>query len=335
MNCPNCGKAVDNGAAFCGNCGTPLQTAAVPPVAAPPTPVTVPGPPNQVPNAAPPTSPIGQVYANQQTPPYQPVQGAMPAYQAVPAAPGVPSYAVATPAQHKDETKAVISLVVGIIGIVGGAIIPILGLLFGGVGIVCGTMAHASRRTLSTLGIIFSTLAVLVGLAMWVYAIKHDPNLQGNSSASAQSASASASLDTPCYSTGFVDKLNITNDSSSCNMTAYNGTTADQSTNAYKVLADQIVTVNASNFNAFAKQALEKDVHDNLSGFTISNEQVGQFADSPAYTINTIDKTNDVAVTEAAVLHPTANGANVFVLVHAMNGSTADLHTLESQWQWK
>jgi hypothetical protein len=42
-----------------------------------------------------------------------------------------------------------------------------------------------------------------------------------------------------------------------------------------------------------------------------------------------------VAVNETAVYHESGNGENIFILVHAINDTHADVKTLESQWQWK
>jgi len=118
-------------------------------------------------------------------------------------------------------------------------------------------------------------------------------------------------------------------------MEAFNGTTVNSSTDAYKIYANTSQTTNAGNFTNLAKAGLEKDIKDNLPGFTLDTEQATQFAGSPAYMVFASDKAQGVAVVEAAVLHQVAVGDNVFILVHAINGSSVDLNTLEAQWQWK
>jgi hypothetical protein len=208
-------------------------------------------------------------------------------------------------------------------------------------GIIMGTMSHSgSKRALSMAGLVLSSLAVLAGLGVWTYAIQHDPALHQQAASStghniSTAAVSASSLTTPCYSAGFADTFNISNDADSCDMEAFNGATLNGSSEIYKVYANTSQTADQSNFTAIAKSALEKDLKDNLPGFTLDNEKVTRFADSSAYVVNSSDQTRHVAVIEAAVLHKVTSGDNVFIMVHAVNGSTADLKTLEAQWQWK
>lgn len=330
MNCPKCHQPTENGAAFCGNCGQPLQAAG--PKAQPA------GPP---PPAPPPMSPIARVINN----PAPGAAGSQPQLTApVPTAPvaagGVPSYAVANPAQHAGETKALLSLLFGVAGLVGALFMALIGLALGVTGIVMGTMSRSSaRRGLSTAGLVVSSLAVLAGLAVWTYAIKNDPRLSQNTKPANHNVTAPAvvasEIKTPCYSAGLTDKFSVSNAADSCDMKAFNGTTMDSSTDAYKIYADTSQIVNPGNYAAVFKSALDKDVKDNLPNFTTDSETVTKFAGSPAYVIKASDKTHDVAVIEAAVLHQVSAGDNVFILVHAINGQSADLNVLEAQWQWK
>jgi len=332
MNCQNCNEVIEAGAAFCGNCGQPFRSATVMPPAPPPNPAA------SITNIPVAVSPIAQVWQNQpaiaENP--QPLNGPFAA-----AAEGVPGYALATPAQHTGEQKALLALLFGVAGIVGALFMAIIGLALGIAGLVMGTMSRSgTKRGLSTAGLFISSLAILASLAVWTYAIKHDPALQQSASqptshnVTAPAVSAS-DLSTPCYSAGFVDKLNVSNSPNSCDMNAFNGSSLDTSTNAYKVYADQSSAANTNNFTSIVKPALEKDVKDSLPGFIVDREQAAQFAGSPAYIINTSDNAQGVALVEAAVLHPIGNGENIFILVHAAAGRTTDLSTLEAQWQWK
>jgi hypothetical protein len=284
MTCPNCHQATEDGAAFCGNCGQPLQ--------------------------------------------------------AIAAAAGVPAYAVAKPGQHNGETKALLALVFGIAGIAGALFLALIGLVLGTAGIIMGTMSRSSqKRSLSTAGLVFSSLAILASLAVWTYAVRHDPRFNQNGATAKPGVAAPAvvasDVSTPCYSAGFVNQFNVSNGADSCDMNAFNGSTLDSSTDAYKVYADTTQTVNSRDYASVFKPALEKDIKNNLPGFTINTEMIGNFAGSPAYIVNTYDKAQGVAVVEAAVLHQAGPGENVFVLVHAVSGQAADLTTLEAQWQWK
>ena len=326
MICPNCHQTTEDGAAFCGNCGQSLQPAAA-------------APPDQVPPQ--PQSPIEQVIS-QPGPDNISAPGASLAVASTNgAAAGVPSYALVKPGQHRGETKALLAVLLGIGGIIGALFFIPIGLALGITGLVMGTMSRSgAKRGLSTAGLVFSSAAILASLAFWTYAIRHDPRFsQSTASNKAHGitapAVATSDISTPCYSAGFVDKFNISNNTDSCDMSAFNGTTLDNSTNAYKVYADTSQTVTPQDYAAIFKQALEKDVHNSLPGFSVDSEKSGNFAGSPAYMINTSDKAHGVAVVEAAVLHKAGPGENVFVLVHAVNGRTADLTTLESEWQWK
>src|SRR5665213_771868 len=320
MICSNCHQPTDDGAVFCGNCGQPLQA----------------------PAAAQPPSPIAQVMNNQPPPGnLQPPKLPAVATGTSGTATSLPAYALAKPGQHSGETKALLSVILGVAGIVGALFFIPMGLAFGIAGLVMGTMSHSSsKRGLSTAGLVFSSLAILVSLGFWTYAVRHDPRFSQTNSSKAASgvtapAAAASSISTPCYTADFVNELNVSNNADSCDMNAYNGKTIDSSSNVYKVYADTSQIVTAQTFTGVFKAALEKDVKSNLPGFTIDSEQSATFAGSPAYIINTSEKSQDVAVVEAAVLHPVGSGENVFILVHAVNGQTADLTTLEAQWQWK
>jgi hypothetical protein len=116
-------------------------------------------------------------------------------------------------------------------------------------------------------------------------------------------------------------------------MNAFNGSTLNASTNAYKVYATA-ATVSASNFNSLAKAAIERDVASSLPTFSIYSEAPGVFADSPAYVVQA-NNTQGVKVEEAAVLHATSNGDNFFVFVHAVVSGDVNLNLLEKSWHWQ
>ena len=308
MTCPNCQQATEDSAAFCGNCGQAL-------------------------------SPIAQVMNNQQSAPdnTQPLSGSLaPAGVAA----SVPNYALAKPGQHTGETKALLALIFGIAGIAGALFIALIGLVLGVAGLIMGTMSRVGpRRGLSTAGLVFSSLAILASLGVWTYAVRHNPQFAQNSTSAAPGAVAPAvaasDVSTPCYSAGFVNQLNVSNGADSCDMNAFNGSNLNSSTEAYKVYAYTAKTINAKDYASIFKPALEKDVATNLPGFSVDTETSGSFAGSPAYIVNSSDKAQGVAVVEAAVLHSAGPGENVFVMAHVVNGQSADLTTLEAQWQWK
>lgn len=323
MKCTNCGEPIETGAAYCGNCGQAVvATTALPQPGA---------------SAAQPASPIAQVLANQ--PVDQPLAAVPNVAAMAGASPSLPAYAVPVPAVQSGHVKASMSLVFGILGIVGALFLPLAGLLLGVIGIVLATMSRrAVKHGISTVGIIMSVIAIIAALGTWAYAVDHDAQLKQQrtkaiSKTNSAPAQASASLATPCYTINFASKLNVENVSGSCDMNAFDGATIDNSNDAYKIYATSSSVSDAS-FGGLAKQAIEKDVKQSLPSFTITKEVAGNFAGSPAYFVTTTNY-QGVSLIEAAVLHQTANGTNFFVFVHASGDKTADLNSLQSGWQWQ
>lgn len=297
MNCSNCNQITEAAAAFCGNCGQQLQLKLKAPLA-----------PAAADNLA----------------------------------ASLPSYAFTTQG-HTGEVKALLALLFGITGIIGAMFMAVVGLALGISGIVMGTMSRSStKRGLSTAGLGLSGVAILGSLGVWVYALNQYPKLNpatsGPSQPAAQNNTASVltgNISTPCYSVGFAYKLNVSSGSESCDVQAYNGSEITTSTDAYKIYVSKSGITDTNTFTNIAKQALNKDVKDNLSNFNIVTEKASLFASSPAYIVNAYNKAQGVTVVEAAVLHKAGNGSSVFILVHATNARTADLNDLESGWQWK
>jgi hypothetical protein len=324
MNCPRCNESVESGAAFCGNCGQALGfQQPLPPQ--PPTPQT-----NQPVAQFQPPAHAGQVFNNAAPNPQAAASNFVPA--------GAPAYALSAPAQHSGETKALLSLILGIIGLL-LCIIPIAGLALAITGLILGTLTrHSHKKTLSTLGLIFSSLAILASLGFWTYAILNSKNnaAKNNVSGNNTAAVATASIKTPCYNIDFVHEMNTDSDKSdSCDVRVYEGATIEQSNDVYKVYGNEVSNITEATFYNSAKAAIEKDVSSTLPGFTIATERVGTFAGSPAYIVNVSQNQTQIAVVEAAVLHKVGAGYNVFSVVHATKGQTTDLKALETQWQWK
>jgi hypothetical protein len=244
------------------------------------------------------------------------------------------AYTQVNPQQRSGETKSLLSVVCGVLGIIGGLILPIIGLALAIAGVVFGTMSRQSiRRWQSTVGIILSSLAILVSLGMWVYVVQQDSK-PAKTDKNAKT-SITATLATDCYSANFIDRLNVVGDGHNCDTTAYNAETLDTSSNAYKVFASKSKLTDTAAFTDTAKQALEDDIKTNLPEFNIDTERVAGFAGSPAYSVTASSKSQGVAVIETAVYHQAKTGDNVFILVHAVDDKTADLKILEAQWQWK
>src|ERR1700744_6238489 len=85
-----------------------------------------------------------------------------------PAGPNEAAYALARPAQHVGEDKALGAVICGVFGLVGSLFMPLIGLSLGTAGAVLATSARSqTKRRLTTVGLVFSSLAIMAGLATW------------------------------------------------------------------------------------------------------------------------------------------------------------------------
>jgi hypothetical protein len=241
----------------------------------------------------------------------------------------MPAYAAAP--EHTGETMAIFGLIIGIIGIP-ASIIPILGLLFGVTGLVLSTVSRSKRkRPLTVFGIVFSVLAILAGLALWVYAVAHDPQLHKTNAAASSSSASSAdlvSITTPCY-TVKVDKGLNNYTPNGCNFDAASAT------EEFTVGSQSNPDVDSSNLAKVAQQSLTAAA--SSSKATIKSEQSGQFAGSPAYIANLVGTGTNSGkdMITALALHQSAKG-NLFLAIHVVaGGQQASFGPLESTWQWK
>lgn len=311
--CPQCHQPVETGAVFCGNCGTPLQS-------------TQPVAPAQT------DSVVAAVYANQAATPVAPTPTPVLNGHGV----AVPAYAL--PVQHPvKETKTVLAIVFGAVGIVGSLLIPISGLVFGVVSLVLSTSSRRqSKKAENTVAIVVGVIALILSVIMWVVAINYVQRQKDGGNVSGSSVPAAAtnvtSAATSCYSAGFTSGLTVVSNNNTCETRAYSGTTFKSSNNVYIVLANTVPNISVGEFTAFSKQAIEHDFTNNLPKYRVTNERIGTFAGSPAYFVT--GSNGNATIVEALVLHQTMQGSNVFTLLHGQNGSTVDLNELESSWLW-
>lgn len=304
--CPNCNEPVEVGAAFCGNCGYKLTTS--------PQPQAV----------------TSSVYSN------GPATDPKSSYPNTFAAANMPAYAI--PLNHHKQHWGAMALALGILGIGASVLIPILGIGLGISGIVLVTLSYQlTHKRLRYASIAVSVLAILVGIGFWVNAVAHDPRLNlNNQPAATTNGTAKISVQTPCYSLSFNTVLNVNNANGSCTLNAYNGTSLDDSSNVYKVMATA-TALTSSSFTSFSKQAIESDFSKNLPNFVITKQASTTFAGSPAYYIQASDTSDNAAIIEETVLlidNVPSNGDNFFDIIHAINGTTVDLSAIEPGWQW-
>jgi hypothetical protein len=337
MNCPKCGQPINPGAAFCGNCGQPLSQPAPmqtqpqivqPQVSSPPSPTVV-SPEVLQPQ---PISPAAQVYANQPNVPTAVVNNFSPPVNVGAGNVGtMPAYGVAVNSdEHAGEVMAIIGLILGVIGIP-ASIIPLLGLVLGITGLALSTVARSKhKRVLTIFGIVFSSIAIVAALGLWVYVIVHDPKLHKDNSSLAGTSSASlVAISTPCY-TVKIDSGLQNYKPTGC---AFD---AASTTEEFTVEGQSNPGVNSSNLAQIGQQSLASAA----SGInaTVTAEQSGQFAGSPAYIANLTGNGTNAGknMIAALVLHSTANGDNIFMVIHVVSGTQqASFGSLESTWQWE
>ncbi|MHB1865246.1 MAG: zinc-ribbon domain-containing protein [Candidatus Saccharimonadales bacterium] len=323
MNCPQCGQPIQPSATFCGNCGYALQAVGQP-TAAPNVPTQ---PANVQPN---PQSYVASAYNNPTSP--QPVVTNMGAPTVSPS--GTMAMPVSNSAAHPGEVMGIVSLILGVLG-VPGSIIPIVGLVLGVAGVIVGSISHQkAKRKLSIIGIIISSLAILLSIGMFIYNLEHlhkpattSTSSSYSSSTSTSSTSSLSSVVTPCFSTKVDSSLPV-EQPTGCNYSS--------SSTTENVAIDGVTNtnINASNFNSEAKVIAQQSVSSN--NYTVLSQTNGTFAGSQAYivTFNAAQQNNSGIL--AFVLHPTSHGENIFIVGKAVTGqSPPSFGSVESDWQWK
>jgi hypothetical protein len=247
----------------------------------------------------------------------------------------VPAYALPQP--HHKKHWGVLALAFGILGTGAALLIPLIGIVFGIASMVLVTASFKLTPSLLRIAAIsISILSLLVGLGMWVHAVEHDTRLHSATQAGTTNGVATISVTTPCYTVAFNNQLNVNNANGSCSMNAYNNSDFQDSSDVFRVVASQ-TSLQALGFDAYAKQAITQDMTKNLTGFTVTNQASNLFAGSPAYYISAYNSASNISFIEEAILHissSTKNADNLFVIVHAVNGQSASLTTVQKTWQW-
>lgn len=185
-----------------------------------------------------------------------------------------------------------------------------------------------------------------VGLAMKAAINARDNDSSSNAKATNSSATATktdtstlgadgetTSLRTPCYVATFDAALKVTGSATSCDLTAFDGDTAQDSSDIYQVVATA-KEVSQADFNDLAKAKLT-EATGQLTDFTVSEQGAGTFAGSPAYIMTGKTADDSLYIHAVAVLHETDTDNNVFVIVRASSDSSVDVKSLEQGWSWR
>lgn len=326
----------------------PLQAQPVPaapgpqpmqPLAAAPqtvTPVSAYGPP----------SPIANAMQNSGGAPYGPgVQSGPFATPAMASAGAVPGYAVANPEQHKTETKAMIALILGILSIP-GAIVPLVGLVLATSAFILAAISRPKlvKKRMATLAFVFAGIGLLATAAAFAYNFNTLRNqAAGNNSgetsgiapadADAASGVSGKVADTACYSVVIPDFPTVDTVADSCSFEAYNKSSMTTSTDGLLVSAISNPEVTEAKLKQVGEQIADEYVASGYQGVKVASQGLGTVLDSPAYIIKANFDGGKIHM--AVVLHPTAHGENVFIMVHATESGEADIAKFTKSWEWR
>lgn len=339
MKCNHCGADVNPGVPFCGTCGQQLlQVGPVPVMSGGPSvPIVAPNPISPIspvaPGPQPPTSfanninPVG--YTQPVGPPgYSPV---MAGGGGMMAAPQMTSYSQIA-ANGTKNTKAIIAMVLGILGLVGW-LIPIVGCLLGIAAIVLGTTSlRQPHRAFAIAGIVLAVPVLALSIFAWVKNVQAVQTTQQKSGVSLPSNAVSASgsvVDTPCYKANLGAEFTITQGSDSCTVKATNASGSD----VYNIKG-LVSPYKANELESVSQQDI-KHTLDTFPGSKVTGQKSASFAGSNAYHYTFSIPSPDEVGTAAYIRHESVNGINTFVVIRETSGTDASLQTVESSWQWK
>ncbi len=283
---------MEPGAAFCGNCG--LQVSQAP---------DTPG--GQTGHAAPAHQPQ-LVHPEDQPPtaPAPPLNGSADA-DTLPAVP--------------TNGKAIASLIIGTLGLV-GSLIPLLGFIMGTAAIALGATAKKTmHRKLAVTGIVMGSIVIVLSAGLTAYSIRYQSQ--------ASNQAGTQTVFSPCYEVKLDASLKINQSSESCSFNAVSADDQEQ----YVVKALTIQDLSAANL----KQKAEADAANTVNlipGSQITSSQAGTFANSPAYTVKFLTKDGTVTVA-SYVYHKFDGGLNMIIVTHA-NNKDASLDSIERDWNW-
>lgn len=302
--CPYCNQTIEDGAIYCGNCGYKLNLATQP-------------------------STVQQIYDNDTG---SSSSANLKNPLAVGANSDIPAYAI--PSTHHKQHWAAMAIAFGIIGLAGGILIPIIGLAFGVTGIVLATSSYRiTHGWLKLAGLIVCIIAILVSTGFWVNRDTQNLKATKSNQVGTSNGIATINVSTPCYTLSFNTILNVNNNSGSCSLNAYNGKTFQDSSDIYKIVAED-ADVNKSNFYASAKKSINNDITQNLSGYSIVNQSSSIFDGSPAYYEEAYNSSSNASLIEEGILNSASTKDNYYLIIHAVNGPTVNIDQLERTWQW-
>lgn len=319
MLCARCQRTVDPGAIFCGNCGLRLQvadsteastlessdtrsyqTSANPGVTALTKP-TMDDSHQSTPGAS-----DTAMTSNTQTDAWQP------------------------PLDHSG--KAIASFILGVLGLP-ATLIPIVGIVFGVLAIVFGTLSiRSSRKVFAIIGMSLAVIVLLVSIFLWVRNTQElvSQRRSGTAVGTSEVNRKLQAVATPCFTTKIPADLAITRTDDSCTFLATNAQTGEQE--QVKVL--QVPQLTLASLATAAKGDAD-NVVSTIPGGSIVGQRTTTFSGSQAYEF-VIKATDGSAGTISYVYNTSAQG-NLVIVLHTQARANEDnfgLTLIESNWSW-
>ncbi|MGH7240834.1 MAG: hypothetical protein ACREGB_00890 [Candidatus Saccharimonadales bacterium] len=233
--------------------------------------------------------------------------------------------------RHDHGNKAIASLVLAVLGIP-ACLIPVVGLVFGVLALVFGTLSfRSSRKKFAVVGIVLGAVVVLGSLYLWMrnaQVLVNGHNTNQSTHVSAVDESSLQTVSTPCYETKIPIAMKVTHSANSC--TFLGTTTGGAEQEEVKVL--QVPGLTLANLTTAARADVT-NVVGSIPGGSIAKQQSATFAHSQAYEVD-ITSTDGSTGTISYVYDATAQGNLVIVLHTQASGANYDLSTIESHWSW-
>jgi hypothetical protein len=212
-------------------------------------------------------------------------------------------------------------------------LMPIVGIIFGILAIVFGTLSiHSKRKIFAIIGISLATLVLLTSIFIWVRNTQHflESRKNGGPVVANNDGRSMQTVSTPCYTTKVPAELKITMTDGSCTFLASNASTGEQE----EVKIMQVPGLTLSNL-ATAAKADAANVVNTIPGGSISDQRSSTFVGSQAYEVEIKAKDGSAGLI-SYVYNTTAQG-NLAIVLHTQaraSGTNYDLSSLEANWTW-
>lgn len=226
--------------------------------------------------------------------------------------------------------KAIAAFVIGVLGLP-ASLIPIVGIVFGILAIIFGSISiHSRRKTLAKIGIVFAVIVLLASTFLWVMSAQELAKEQENGGSLATNSGKLQPITTPCYSTKIPAEMHVTKTDGSCTFLGASAGSKEQT----EVKVIQVPGLTLASL-ATAAKADAANVVGSIPGGKITNQSTATFAGSHAYQIE-IKSTDGSAGIISYVYDTTAQG-NLVIVLHTQaqaHGDNYNLSLIESNWAW-